>query len=148
MPFFPMANPSWVEVERWWNADPTDPLVNPTELVPGGAAPILLGQGPSPGPQFSLGRVEISTDLTHGGFLTHRIPMEKWHISLHLVDVYGKCGQIYHTWILWVRIPNGKEKNGGYLLCTLNKFCSWKKQVNKVKCRYKYIPYPKDPDMS
>ena len=32
--------------------------------------------------------------------LTHRIHV--WYIYLHLVDFYGKCSQIYHTWILWV----------------------------------------------
>ena len=30
---------------------------------------------------------------------THRIHV--WYIYLHLVDFYGKCRQIYHTWILW-----------------------------------------------
>ena len=29
----------------------------------------------------------------------HRIHV--WYISLHLVDFYGKCRWIYHTWILW-----------------------------------------------
>ena len=24
-----------------------------------------------------------------------------WYIYLHLVDSYGKCREIYHTWILW-----------------------------------------------
>ena len=24
-----------------------------------------------------------------------------WYIYLHLVAFYGKCRQIYHTWILW-----------------------------------------------
>ena len=24
-----------------------------------------------------------------------------WYIYLHLVDFYGKCRYIYHTWILW-----------------------------------------------
>ena len=23
------------------------------------------------------------------------------YFYLHLVDLYGKCRQIYHTWILW-----------------------------------------------
>ena len=32
----------------------------------------------------------------------HRIPV--WHITLHLVDFYGKCRYIYHTWILLVGI--------------------------------------------
>ena len=32
--------------------------------------------------------------------ISHRIHV--WYIHLHLVDFYGKCGQIYHTWILWV----------------------------------------------
>ena len=30
---------------------------------------------------------------------THRIHV--WCIYLHLVDFYGKCRWIYHTWILW-----------------------------------------------
>ena len=25
-----------------------------------------------------------------------------WYIYLHLVDFYGKCREIYHTWIVWV----------------------------------------------
>ena len=24
-----------------------------------------------------------------------------WYIYLHLVDSYGTCREIYHTWILW-----------------------------------------------
>ena len=24
-----------------------------------------------------------------------------WYIYLHLVDVYGKCREIYHTWMIW-----------------------------------------------
>ena len=32
--------------------------------------------------------------------LSHRIHV--WYIYLHLVDFYGKCRWIYHTWILWV----------------------------------------------
>ena len=35
--------------------------------------------------------------------ITHRIHV--WYIYLHLVDSYGKCRQIYPTWILWVIIP-------------------------------------------
>ena len=35
--------------------------------------------------------------------IPHRIHV--WYIYLHLVDFYGKCRQIYHTWILWVLIP-------------------------------------------
>ena len=34
------------------------------------------------------------------GILTHTIHV--WCIYLHLVDFYGKCRGIYHTWILWV----------------------------------------------
>ena len=30
---------------------------------------------------------------------THRIHV--WYINLHLVDFYGKCREIEHTWILW-----------------------------------------------
>ncbi len=32
--------------------------------------------------------------------ITHRIHV--WYIYQNLVDLYGKCRQIYHTWILWV----------------------------------------------
>ena len=32
-------------------------------------------------------------------FGSHRIHV--WYIYLHLVDLYGKCRWIYHTWILW-----------------------------------------------
>ena len=34
--------------------------------------------------------------------MTHRIHV--WYIYLHLGDFYGKCRQIYHTWILWVML--------------------------------------------
>ena len=27
-----------------------------------------------------------------------------WYICLHLVDFYGKCREIYHTWMVWVCI--------------------------------------------
>ena len=33
--------------------------------------------------------------------IPHRIYV--WYIYLHLVDFYGKCRWIYHTWILWVQ---------------------------------------------
>ena len=32
-----------------------------------------------------------------------------WQIYIHLVDSYGKCRYIYHTWILWDMEP---ENNG------------------------------------
>lgn len=28
-------------------------------------------------------------------------PYMVYYAYLHLVDVYGKCRQLYHTWILW-----------------------------------------------
>ena len=37
-----------------------------------------------------------------------------WHIYLHLVDFYGKCRGIYHTWILWDRnssVPAADKKS-------------------------------------
>ena len=34
--------------------------------------------------------------------MSHRIHV--WDIYLHLVDFYGKCRSICHTWILWVWI--------------------------------------------
>ena len=32
---------------------------------------------------------------------THSLRIHVWYIHLHLVDFYGKCSEIYHTWILW-----------------------------------------------
>ena len=32
--------------------------------------------------------------------LSHTIHV--WYMYLHLVDFYGKCREIYHTWIVWV----------------------------------------------
>ena len=34
------------------------------------------------------------------GYLSHTIHV--WYIYLHLVDFYGKCREICHTWIVWV----------------------------------------------
>ena len=28
-----------------------------------------------------------------------------WYINLHLVEFYGKCRDIYHTWMLWDNQP-------------------------------------------
>ena len=48
--------------------------------------------------------------------LTHRIHV--WYIYLHLVDFYGKCRYIYHTWMVWVKhvyflavIPHSQKNN-------------------------------------
>ena len=44
--------------------------------------------------------------------ITHRIHV--WYIYQHLVDLYGKCRHIYHTWILWVifyHIPRLKHRH-------------------------------------
>ena len=35
-------------------------------------------------------------------YISHTIHV--WYIYLHLVDFYGKCREIYHTWIVWVYI--------------------------------------------
>ena len=35
-----------------------------------------------------------------------------WYIYLHLVDFYGKCREIYHTWMLWVQesiVPSNRN---------------------------------------
>ena len=33
-------------------------------------------------------------------------PYHPWsrHTYLHLVDFYGQCREIYHTWMTWVRL--------------------------------------------
>ena len=59
------------------------------------------------GPQRCLKRPAM--DLVHSwprprgreknaGF---QIYQGKWYIYLHLVDFYGKCREIYHTWMVW-----------------------------------------------
>ena len=40
-------------------------------------------------------------DPPNGGHKTHTIHV--WYIYLHLVDFYGKCREIYHTWMIWER---------------------------------------------
>ena len=37
-----------------------------------------------------------------------------WYIYLHLVDLYGKCSQIYHTWILWVIVQSNSMHHWRY----------------------------------
>jgi len=39
--------------------------------------------------------LEIKVSIHH----THTIHV--WYIYLHLVDFYGKCRKIYHTWMVW-----------------------------------------------
>ena len=34
-------------------------------------------------------------------WISNSLRIHVWYIHLHLVDFYGKCGEIYHTWILW-----------------------------------------------
>ena len=52
---------------------------------------------------------------------THRIyDIYVWNIHLRLVDFYGKCRQIYHTWILWETLlltcfPRNDGSRGGSL---------------------------------
>ena len=53
---------------------------------------------------------DVKRDLvTWDVCLSRRIHV--WYIYLHLVDFYGKCRYIYHTWILWVwkhRVSKGR----------------------------------------
>ena len=49
--------------------------------------------------QLPVAFLEMVSFFTNRFGHTHRIYL--WYIYLHLVDVYGKCRQIYHTWILW-----------------------------------------------
>ena len=59
---------------------------------PGGFLPFFPNQLP-------VAFLEMVSFFTNRFGHTHRIYL--WYIYLHLVDVYGKCRQIYHTWILW-----------------------------------------------
>ena len=36
-----------------------------------------------------------------------------WYIYLHLVEFYGKCRQIYHTWMVWVWKKNQQNPKKG-----------------------------------
>ena len=40
--------------------------------------------------------------LTSGLWKSVALRIHVWYIHLHLVDFYGKCRDVYHTWILWV----------------------------------------------
>ena len=44
---------------------------------------------------------------------THTIHV--WYIYLHLVDLYGKCRQIYHTWMVWDDFSHWPEGISRYL---------------------------------
>ena len=48
----------------------------------------------------------------------HRIHV--WYIYLHLVDFYGKCSEIYHTWILWIMCQGLNSLHWGWSGPTLN----------------------------
>ena len=87
---------------------------------------------------------ETLTELWYS--LTHRIHV--WYIYLHLGDFYGKCRQIYHTWILWVRIQSPSETcNGTYILCVLRRWgCtaqSSSKRWARIPRHYTYRSYSK-----
>ena len=49
-----------------------------------------------------LMQIELNYPIWQDSPLTqHRsLRIHVWYICLHLVDFYGKCRQIYHTWIL------------------------------------------------
>ena len=51
------------------------------------------------------------------GVLTHyfwkhpyTLRIHVWYIYLHLVDFYGKCWDLYHTWILWDRNTQPQQR--------------------------------------
>ena len=50
--------------------------------------------------------------------ITHRIHV--WYIYLHLVDFYGKCRYVYHTWMVWVR-----QLRPYFFLSTLRSWGLW-----------------------
>ena len=47
--------------------------------------------------------------------------MGRLYIYLHLVDFYGKCGEIYHTWMVWGWFNWSCEKirSSNFLICKL-----------------------------
>ena len=42
----------------------------------------------------------LKTFKSGGYCITHAIHV--WQIHQHLIDCYGKCRKLYHTWMLWV----------------------------------------------
>ena len=62
-----------------------------------------------------------------------------WYIYLHLVDFYGKCRQIYHTWILWVFLSGRCFVNFLWKHLTIKQKLVLRKQKTSVLSKY-----PKD----
>ena len=48
----------------------------------------------------------------YGRFLSHRIHVGNHY--LYLVELYGKCRDSYHTWILWVSKADGRFKSAWF----------------------------------
>ena len=49
----------------------------------------------------SMKLVDPMVDSTKNRTISWSHSIHVLYIYLHLVDLYGKCRQIYHTWILW-----------------------------------------------
>ena len=75
-----------------------------------------------------------------------------WYIYLHLVDFYGKCRQIYHTWMVWVYRPRKSKStkpcplvgsgifDPWIILQTSHFVWSWTSRVDMSHEKRSYIP--------
>ena len=82
--FFP-----WLKHETSWKR--TRAATKP--YAPQNTAVFLSARSQNPKQHFSWQKSSMA--------ISHRI-IHVWYIYLLLVDCYGKCRLIYHTWILWV----------------------------------------------
>ena len=90
----------------FWNSPPPPKLMGlgvPTKYGPVGVFDVKLQAVhrnqtlPTMAPRICLYVLIIRKGTTP--IYTYRIHV--WYIYLHLVDVYGKCRKIYHTWMLY-----------------------------------------------
>ena len=62
---------------------------------------------------------DFSTARARGGEGKDSHRIQVWYIYLHLVDFYGKCREIYHTWILWdwmCCVLDGSDSDSDHML--------------------------------
>ena len=81
-----------------------------------------------------VAKLEIPQSKLRSGdcynYITYAYTIHVWYIYLHLVDFYGKCRQMWHTWMVWVReLPFFKSKR-----CPFKATRSW--FLPARHCRY------------
>ena len=80
---------------------------------------------------------------------THRIHV--WYIYLHLVDFYGKCRDIHHTWILWGIVPTLSLVPCSLLIWSIfptQQLLTGLKWIKKYTWMYWFIIGPRNPNIT